>query len=537
MRRVRPLFIISLLCASLVGAAVIADTVGGNVQWMLSTGQAKSSRIPPVCLSLPNSVKCTTETMTTTAVGRTGTGTDTSTGTITRTLAKVTVADTDFNGSTATSVSTYTVVTPNATKTYTSTLTLAKTDFCSTTGTNGGIPCAGTNSKIDISWLPDLSGTYQTTAGMTAYQTTAGMTNYATTTDTRLSDARTPTGNVYGDGNIAWKTGTSTATGTSAALAASPVATLVNVPDTVLTMGTGTHANVSTTAHGLQPALPGDPSVYLNGNGAYTTPAAAVTWSNGYEVDFTSLTTQNLLTGGDGQKTLSDGHTLYIYNSAKSSTFAVTNGTGLEIHVNTTGGSQWSMTAPMVYLRVEEQGTGALAKHLWKQVRVVYIMGTMYLPTNGSYGVSIGGWIGQTTGSSTNSISTFATPGTNNTIRAQVELGYPVSSAREGMFAFGGLASNSAWRLSDTGNAISGSAQDLIVWMTDGGRISTFLGRSNSGAFPADIDGAVQHVGSVPASVSTLTAMDSIAAYVTLSSGSSVPNNDVIIKKLRLEYQ
>jgi hypothetical protein len=51
----------------------------------------------------------------------------------------------------------------------------------------------------------------------------ANMTNYALSTDTRMSNARTPTGSIYAGSNIYFTTGTSTSTATVAALANSPV--------------------------------------------------------------------------------------------------------------------------------------------------------------------------------------------------------------------------------------------------------------------------------------------------------------------------
>ena len=143
-----------------------------------------------------------TGTLTVTGSG-TGTWTNTTTHTSTGTSALIsdnpTVSDTKVN--------THVVVTPKATATVTETITLTQTDFCATSPEGGGIPCAGTNSKIDIGWLPTGTSTNSVITGA----------------DPRLTDARASTNVVYqGTTNVSFSTGTSTATATSAAVADNP---------------------------------------------------------------------------------------------------------------------------------------------------------------------------------------------------------------------------------------------------------------------------------------------------------------------------
>jgi hypothetical protein len=64
-------------------------------------------------------------------------------------------------------------------------------------------------------------------------------------------------------------------------------------------------------------------------------------WQVGYQVDFTSLATQNLITGGDGAKTI-DGKTWDARGTAGATTFGITAGTGLVIQANA---NQPSLTA------------------------------------------------------------------------------------------------------------------------------------------------------------------------------------------------
>jgi len=51
-------------------------------------------------------------------------------------------------------------------------------------------------------------------------------------------------------------------------------------------------------------------------------------WTVAYSLDFTAQPTQNLITGGDGAKTIA-GVTWYVSGTAGSTTFGITNGTGL----------------------------------------------------------------------------------------------------------------------------------------------------------------------------------------------------------------
>lgn len=66
-------------------------------------------------------------------------------------------------------------------------------------------------------------------------------------------------------------------------------------------------------------------------------------YSTVYEVDFSALTTQDLKTGGDGDKTV-DSHTWVAQNAASATTLAITNGVGLDF---------LSSTNAEIYLRID----------------------------------------------------------------------------------------------------------------------------------------------------------------------------------------
>lgn len=141
----------------------------------------------------------------------------------------------------------------------------------SAVGAANGVCALDSATKISTSVIPDLSSIYVPWANVegTGSDTSTATNKLVNAGDSRLSDARTPTGSVYGDGNIGWSTGTSTSTATSAALSAGPKAVLSRVTESVLAFADNTTADVSTSAHGLMPKLPNDNTKFLNGVGSW----------------------------------------------------------------------------------------------------------------------------------------------------------------------------------------------------------------------------------------------------------------------------
>lgn len=68
---------------------------------------------------------------------------------------------------------------------------------------------------------------------------------------------------------------------------------------------------------------------------AWVTPTSGG-WATGYEIDFTAQSTQNLITGGDGAKTI-DGKTWGAAGTATATTCGITAGTGLVLQCPAAG--------------------------------------------------------------------------------------------------------------------------------------------------------------------------------------------------------
>lgn len=82
-------------------------------------------------------------------------------------------------------------------------------------------------------------------------------------------------------------------------------------------------------------------------------------WRTIYAVDFTAQGTQNLKTGGDGNKTI-DGKTWALENSASATSIDLTNGTGIVIVCNTvnSGYSGASRNLPILSCKVSNGAAG-----------------------------------------------------------------------------------------------------------------------------------------------------------------------------------
>jgi len=84
-----------------------------------------------------------------------------------------------------------------------------------------------------------------------------------------------PAVTLYADGNVAWSSGTVTTTATSVSTSNSPKAVLANVPASLLSITTATGQNMTTSLPGFAPQGDGNAAHFLNGSGAWATPAGS----------------------------------------------------------------------------------------------------------------------------------------------------------------------------------------------------------------------------------------------------------------------
>jgi hypothetical protein len=88
----------------------------------------------------------------------------------------------------------------------------------------------------------------------------------------------------------------------------------------------------------------------------YPSAGAGGGWTTLYDVDFTSLGTQDLTSGGDGNKTI-DGKTWRADNTGSAAIMDILNGTGLRIQLGSAGDYlNGTRTAPIIAMAVTEVG-------------------------------------------------------------------------------------------------------------------------------------------------------------------------------------
>jgi hypothetical protein len=198
-----------------VAVGTVADTATHSATGVQTvTVTLATSGIGTTTSTSPPVSTVVTLTATSTVTGTaSGTWTNTVTGTSARISDNPTVSDTKTN--------THVLGVPrgaNKTLNATGTTVLASTDFATSSPMPSAIPLAGTDSRLDIGWLPTGTATDSVVTGA----------------DPRLTDARASTNTLYGDG-VAFRTGTGTASGTvtSAAVATNP--TVVNTSTAVAT--------------------------------------------------------------------------------------------------------------------------------------------------------------------------------------------------------------------------------------------------------------------------------------------------------------
>lgn len=267
--------------------------------------------------------------------------------------------------------------------------------------------------------------------------------------------------------------------------------------------------------------------------------SARADWTNGYAKDYAGMTAQDLLPGGDGQRILADGSKLNLLNSSKMETAEVRPGQGIYVSDNDVSGAAWGFSGPSIFWRLDEMGSAALTKGDYGRARVAIIFSMPHQPTVVNESASIGGFLGTTIGSMVGGRNSF-NPALSSTVRFSCDTNYFLSSgAREGIFAYGGLGTPMQARIGDTGTSPVEGQKDMAVWYRQGGAIRVALGRSASGDFPADIDGAVSNVGSLlygTPSVSPYVSFDVAAAWVAIPSGVS-SEQDLLIRRIRVDYQ
>jgi hypothetical protein len=401
------------------------------------------------------------------------------------------------------------------------------TNYASVTHTHTITDVSG---AISTAVLTDYETTIAHASSLAGYQTTAAMTNYATSTDPRLSDARAPTGNVYAGPGIRWTTGTDTATGTSAALSASPKAQVAGVLESMLSLSDNTTANVSTTAHGLSPKCPGGGTSYWRDDCTWGTPSGGGGGSLTavYAIDFSTVTsittgtstvtTTNILTGGNGTKVIG-GKKWTMANSANLATAVVNDGThaGLYLKCNTNNSNNFdtTLTGGALWARVNDLAPG-LASQNWGTMWVEYMFTTPHVPNANYEAAHLDLFYGPT-----------YTIGNMARVDGNISYSSPTLSFVSSLTVSSAATSYSA---SDS----SHNSYDVVAIKVVSNTASVYIGQSSGGAFPSV--GSLQLMGIATVSSTTVLQMVSNewAAVFSVRSGNTSGAADLLLKKLQI---
>jgi len=236
-----------------------------------TTGQIMYYELPPIGIQTPHAYLEVTQTRTHTV---TGSMTEVRTNAVGKTYIHVT---------TGTGVATQPMTTLNP------------SDLCSENPPAGGCPIVGSDYKLSTSIIPSLTGTYVDTNYLSnvlsGYETVGAASaavsvhNIATAVhtgilvpwsavegtanstasntlvnaaDSRLSDPRSPTGNITAAGAAKLYSGTYTNSATSVALSATPRIEVSGVTESMMTITDNTTNDATVNHHGFEPKCPND---------------------------------------------------------------------------------------------------------------------------------------------------------------------------------------------------------------------------------------------------------------------------------------
>jgi len=328
-------------------------------------------------------------------------------------------------------------------------------------------------SKMDAT-VTHLSGDVPTSS-MTDYQTTADMTSY-----------------------ILWSETTATSTSTK--------------------------GNVTTGHHGFAPAAPNDSTKYLNGAGAWSVPAQSNAFVTAYSVDYTGLAGLNLLTGGDGTKTI-DGKTWTLVNSANLQTAYINDGThaGLYLRCNTNNSlnGNTSLTGGQLYTSSYNLNS-VLDTAGWSELRIWFLITQPHAP-NANYEYAQAAFVGWNSGAW----------GYANIDRFTNAFGY-----NGGRFAGSASVTYTAGVTTYRGGTTSNPQNyDVMMFRVSAGVVDAYYGTSSGGSFPGYLTLLPAMHASRLSGSAIQTTLDVPVVWMSVISGNTAGASDMLVKKLLVEYR
>lgn len=313
--------------------------------------------------------------------------------------------------------------------------------------------------------------------------------------------------------------------GTRASAAAQHAAThaagqsdALSVTESMLSLADNTTCDVGTDKHGLVPKRPGDATKYLGGDGLWSVPYTS-DFTTAYEVNFTTLAALNLMTGGDGAKTM-DGKAWQLVNSANLQTAYLNNGTynGLYLrgNANNSGNQGATLSSGAVYIALS-----TLAANLSKYQlhREIWVWGNFTMPhaPNANYEIL--------------QMGLFAgTPYTAANMNRMSVMNYYSGGSGWGHthLCLSGVDSGA------TGGV--GSSRDCFaIRIIDGTIAETYYGSMVAGAWPAK--SAMTRSARAIFGTTGMITRDNWYVTFACGTGNNAANADMLIAKLKIEYK
>jgi hypothetical protein len=319
--------------------------------------------------------------------------------------------------------------------------------------------------------------------------------------DGRLSDARAPTSHAS----------THAAAGSDA----------VTVVESQISLADNTTGNVSSSKHGFVPKAPNDASKYLDGTGTWSNPpSGGGSLSTIYSVDFTALAAQNLLTGGDGAKTI-NGKTWNLVNSANLATAYINDGmhAGLYLRCNTNNSNNYDTTLSggVLWTRAPSLASGLAAQN-WGTMWVMYMFSTPHTPNADFEAVHFDlFW------------------GTNYAIAsmARVDANLSYNTGQGGKTFVPSLTPPNTTTSYGVGDSTH-TSYDVVALKVVSNTVGIYIGQSSGGAFPSV--SSLVLLGTATVSSTTVLQMLSYEWGLAFSvrSGNSAGAADLLLKKLQV---
>jgi hypothetical protein len=244
-------------------------------------------------------------------------------------------------------------------------------------------------------------------------------------------------------------------------------------------------------------------------------------WTLQYSVDFSLLTPQNLITGGDGTKTI-DGKTWHLLNSANATTVYLNDGTHAGLYVRcsafNSSNSGAALTGPQLYALLTDLSAN-LAPQFWSECRIWFMFTQPHTP-DATFEYGQVGSVDWDAGSA------FAAASINRFNSVNGYNGSLFEGKSYGTYA--GAAS-----VTRGGVVAPGTYQDVALVWAKPASIEIYYGQTIAGAFPPAA--SMTFSARFSRTGAALQTPDTLAAWLSATSGNTAGNSDILVRQMLIE--